>query len=85
MGDGYGATFWLAIGQELEEGFWGFSLEPAGVRCTEINGSCAAAGRSRELRSRYLARSRHRLTQQHGGINDRYREGCSHPAWQATG
>jgi hypothetical protein len=44
-----------------------------------------AVSRGLELGSWYLARSSHRLTQQHGGISDRYREGCSHTAWQATG
>lgn len=44
-----------------------------------------AAGRAQELGSRSLARCRHRLTQQHGGISDRYRKGCSHTAWQAAG
>jgi len=47
--------------------------------------AATAASRDQELRSRCLEQSSHRLTQQHGGINDRYREGCSHPAWQATG
>lgn len=53
------------------QGYWWWVGLGDGVAAT-------AAGRARELRSRCLARSRHRLTQQHGGINDRYREGCSH-------
>lgn len=44
-----------------------------------------AVGRAQELGSRCLARSRHRLTRQRGGLNYRYRGDCSHPAWQSAG
>ena len=47
--------------------------------------AATAVGRGRGVGSRSLAQSRHRLTQQRGGINDRYRKGCSHPAKQSTG
>ena len=59
---------------------------PALKRHRQLEGGCAASavGRCRNLSSRCLARSRHRLTRQRGGINDRYRGGCSHPAWQAV-
>lgn len=59
----------------------------AEVRQGPVNdGSAATAvGRGRGVGSRSLAQSRHRLTQQRGGINDRYRKGCSHPAKQSTG
>ena len=49
------------------------------LRSSECGFAATAAGRARELGSRSLARSRHRLAQQHGGINNRYREGCCHP------
>lgn len=57
------------------------------LQIAELGGGNAAraVGRGWVLRSRCLARSRHRLTQEQCGINDRYREGCSHPAWQAPG
>lgn len=44
-----------------------------------------AVGRARELGSRCLAQSRHRLTRHQGDMNDRCRGGCSHPARQAAG
>lgn len=55
-----------------------------GINRPDVGFAATAVGRCRGLDSRSLAQSCHRLTQQHGGINDRYRKGCSHPARQAT-
>lgn len=51
------------------------------------NDGTAAIGvsRGRELGSRCLTRSSHRFAWQRGCTVDRYRWGCSHPAWKAAG
>jgi hypothetical protein len=61
------------------------SVRTLQVGSLEVGSAATAAGRVRELRSQHLVRSRHRLTQQRSGINDRYRQGCNHPAWLVTG
>lgn len=54
------------------------SLEQA-QELAVVGFAALAVGRARELGSQCIARSCHRLTHQHGGINDRYQGGCSHP------
>jgi hypothetical protein len=58
------------------------ALRPAPL---SVGSAAIAAGSGRELGSRCLARSRHRLTRHRSSIDDRYRGGSSHPAWQAAG